>query len=89
MSVPTTTAIAPALAHFTLSNHGLWSSLTYGMAWCTALACASMLSSSALARTRYARASAALAALDVAAWLIIAVCDAQPVSSNDRTMTAR
>jgi hypothetical protein len=46
-----------------------------------------MLSSSALARTRYARASAALAALDVAACEIMAVCEAQPVN-RQTTMTA-
>ena len=49
------------------------------MAWCTAFACASMLSSSALAAIRCARATAALAALDVAACDIKAVCEAHPL----------
>ena len=78
ISVPTTTAIAPALAHFTLSNHGLWSSLTYGMASCTALACCSIASSSAFAARRCPRATATEADVAVAACEILAVCEAHP-----------
>jgi len=48
-----------------------------------------MLSSSTLAAARCWRATAADAALDVAAWLIRAVFDAHADSKNVRTMAAR
>jgi len=88
MSAPITAATTAIDTYWSVEWIGLWSSETNGMAWCTALACASMLSSSALAATRCARATAALAALDVAACEIIAVCEAQPVN-RQATMTAR
>ena len=89
MSAPITAATTATDTYWSVEKIGLWSSETNGMAWCTAFACASMLSSSALAAIRCARATAALAALDVAAFEIAAVLDAQPLVSIKMMNSAR